>query len=68
MNASELALLQRLLRPDLPLKKNGELLGPFKVWMKLLNVIDLWIQSHLNQKLNSIQMLKKVLLSEANIL
>jgi len=68
LNASELALLQRLLKPELPLKKNGEILGPFEVWMKLLNIIDLWIQSHLNQNLNSIQMLKKVLLFEANIL
>ena len=67
LNASELALLQRLLRTELPLKKNGELLGPFKVWMKLLNIIELWIESHLNQNINSIQMLKKILIDEKNI-
>ncbi len=66
LNPSELALLQRLLRPELPLKKSGELLGPFKVWIKLLSIIEVWIKAHLNQNLNSIQMLKKVLLYEEN--
>jgi DNA repair protein RecO (recombination protein O) len=28
LNASELALLQRLLRPDLPRRRDGELMGP----------------------------------------
>ncbi len=61
LNASELALLQRLLRPELPLTKDGEIMGPLKVWIKLLNVIELWIQSHLNHKINSIQMLRRVI-------
>ncbi len=68
LNASELALLQRLLRPELPKTKKGGILGPFRVWMKLLNIIELWIQAHLNRNLNSIQMLKKALMSEENIL
>ncbi len=58
LNASELALLQRLLRIPLPLAKSGELLGPLRVWMKLLNVVELWINTHLNQKLNSLKLLK----------
>ena len=61
LNASELALLQRLLRPELPFSKDGEIMGPFKVWMKLLNIVELWIGSNLNHSLNSVQMLKKVL-------
>ncbi|AAP99441.1 MULTISPECIES: DNA repair protein RecO [Prochlorococcus] len=62
LNASELALLQRLLKPILPLKQTGELLGPMKVWMKLLRVIELWIETHLNRNINALSMLKKILL------
>ena len=40
LNPSELALLQSLLRPNLPRKKNGELLGPKEVWLRLLSIID----------------------------
>ena len=40
LNASELALLQRLTSPCLPIKKDGSILGPFKVWIKLLKVVD----------------------------
>ncbi len=58
LNASELALLQRLLSPSLPLKKDGSLLGPSNVWMKLLQVIEIWIKSHLHGNLNSLKMLK----------
>ncbi|KGG16566.1 MULTISPECIES: DNA repair protein RecO [unclassified Prochlorococcus] len=61
LNASELALLQRLVNAPLPLKKNGELLGPFSVWIKLLKVVEIWIGAHLNKKLNALTMLKATL-------
>ncbi|WP_269622433.1 DNA repair protein RecO [Prochlorococcus marinus] len=60
LNPSELGLLQCLLRPNLPIKKNGEILGPKKVWLKLLFVIEIWVESHLNKGLNSLRMLKKI--------
>ena len=63
LNASELALLQRLLHAPLPLKKSGELLGPFTVWMKLLQVVELWIEAHLNRKLNALKLLKDSVVS-----
>ncbi len=69
LNASEMALLQRLLHPPLPRsKKNGILLGPLKVWLKLLNVVELWIRAHLNKDLNSLKLLKSVFISSNNSL
>ena len=47
LNPSELALLQRLPRPDLPRRRSGELMGPEAVWLRLLRVMELWIRSHL---------------------
>ena len=38
LNASELALLQRLLRPALPRRRDGELMGPVPVWLRLLQL------------------------------
>ncbi len=67
LNASELALLQRLLSPALPRKKTGEILGPFNVWLKFIAILELWIKTHLNKKLNSIEMLKKALISTEKI-
>ncbi len=58
LNPSELALLQRLIKPNLPRKHNGEILGPLKVWMKLLNILEAWIEIHLQIKLNALEMLK----------
>ena len=63
LNASELALLQRLLTPVLPKKKDGSLLGPSKVWIKLLKVVEIWIEANLNQNLNSLKILTIVLYS-----
>ncbi len=60
LNPSELALLQRLLNPTLPIKKNGELLGPKEVWLKLLRVVDKWIGNHLHKRVNSLKMLEDV--------
>ena len=63
LNPSELALLQRLLRPNLPTRKDGELMGPKEVWMKLLTVVECWIDNHLPKNLSALKMLRESLLS-----
>ncbi len=68
LNASEMALLQRLLNPSLPINKAGELLGPLKVWIKLLNIVELWIGTHLNKNPNALKLLKDAILSKNNFL
>ena len=60
INASEVALLQRLLFPDLPIKSNGELLGPKKVWLKILFIIETWISTQLEKDLSSLKMLREI--------
>ncbi len=67
LNASELALLQRLLKPQIPRNKKGELLGPLKVWINLLQVVEIWVEAHLNRTLNSLHMLKESLNANKNI-
>ena len=62
INASEVALLQRLLFPELPIKSNGELLGPKKVWLKILLIIETWISTQLEKELYSLKMLKELYL------
>ena len=57
-NASEIALLQRLLFPELPIKSNGELLGPKKVWLKVLFVVESWISAQLEKELASLKILR----------
>ena len=52
INASEVALLQRLLFPELPIKSNGELLGPKKVWLKILFIVETWISTQLEKVLS----------------
>jgi len=61
LNASEVALFQRLIQPNLPLKKNGDVLGPQEVWVKLLIILEGWMEIHLSRKLNSIEILKSTL-------
>ena len=63
LNPSELALLQRLLRPDLPKRKDGELMGPKEVWIRLLNVVECWINNHLPKNLRALKMLHESLLN-----
>ena len=58
LNASEVALLQRLLFPELPIKSNGELLGPKKVWLRILSIVDSWISTQLEKELSSLKMLR----------
>tara|TARA_Y100001968_G_C19453774_1_gene770685 strand:+ start:11671 stop:12492 length:822 start_codon:yes stop_codon:yes gene_type:complete len=63
LNPSELALLQRLLNPNIPMNRNGEIIGPKKVWLKLLLVLEIWINNHLPKKVRSLQMLREVISS-----
>ncbi len=49
LNASELALLQRLLRPSLPRRRDGELMGPLPVWLRLLDLVETWCREHLGR-------------------
>ena len=59
LNASEIALLQRLLFPELPIKSNGELLGPKKVWLRILLIVESWISAQLEKELSSLKMLRE---------
>ena len=62
LNPSELALLQRLLKPTLPLKADGTLMGPQLVWLRLLSIVEYWINNHLPRKLSALKMLREALL------
>jgi len=57
LNASEIALMQRLLFPDLPIKSNGALLGPKEVWEKILKIFCIWIPAQLGKELSSLKIL-----------
>ncbi len=59
INASETALLQRLLFPEFPIKSNGDLLGPKKVWQRLLKIIEFWIPAQLGKELSSLKILSQ---------
>jgi DNA repair protein RecO (recombination protein O) len=50
LNASELALLQRLTRPALPRRRDGVLLGPEAVWLRLLSLVETWCGEHLGKR------------------
>lgn len=58
LNASELALLQRLPRPHLPRRPNGELMGPEAVWLRLLTLLECWCQEHLSRRLRALNVLR----------
>lgn len=61
LNPSELALLQRLVRPNLPRRRDGELMGPRVVWLKLLKIVDCWIQNHLSGRVKALTMLHQTI-------
>ena len=63
LNPSELALLQRLLRPSLPTRQDGELMGPKEVWLRLLTVMECWISNHLPRKVRALSMLREALIT-----
>ena len=60
VNASEIALIQRLLFPELPIKSNGELLGPKIVWLKILSIVESWIFAQLGKQLSTLKMLREI--------
>jgi DNA repair protein RecO (recombination protein O) len=59
LNASELALLQRLLRPALPRRRDGELMGPEAVWLRLLQLVEIWSREHLGRSARSWRLLRQ---------
>ena len=59
LNASEIALMQRLLFPELPIKSSGELLGPKKVWAKILRICNSWIPAQLGKEISSLKILRE---------
>ncbi len=61
LNPSELALLQRLLKPGLPINHQGKLLGPREVWLRLLGVVECWTNTHLLKKISALTMLRESL-------
>lgn len=58
LNPSELALLQRLPQAELPRRRNGDLLGPRRVWLKLLAVLECWYRAHLPRPVRSLTMVR----------
>ena len=59
LNASELALLQRLVRPALPRRRDGELMGPSPVWLRLLQLVELWSREHVSRSPRSWRLLQQ---------
>ena len=58
LNPSELALLQRLLRPALPRCRDGSLMGPPEVWLHLLDGVDLWCREHVGRAPRAFRLLR----------
>ena len=58
LNASELALLQRLPRPALPRQRSGALMGPLPVWLHLLDVIESWCREHVGRMPRALVLLR----------
>ena len=56
--SSELALLQRLPRPGLPLRPGGALMGPEAVWLHLLELIEAWCGEHLGRSPRAFRLLR----------
>ena len=65
LNPSELALLQRLTRAELPRRRDGALMGPPAVWRRLLRVVEIWSRTHLNRPSKALAMLRETLLAGA---
>ena len=66
LNPSEMALLQRLFQPHLPKRKDGQLMGPPSVWITLLKIVELWIETHLPKKVTSLSMIRESFLLTNN--
>lgn len=59
LNPSELALLQRLPGAELPRRRDGALMGPPEVWLRLLTVVECWIRSHLPRPVHALAMVRE---------
>lgn len=67
LNASELALLQRLQRPALPRRRtDGDLMGPLPVWQRLLRLLHFWIGQHVQRQPRSLGFLERLAADPAN--
>ncbi|KKZ12320.1 MAG: hypothetical protein TE42_04875 [Candidatus Synechococcus spongiarum SP3] len=61
LNASEVALLQRLQHPDLPRRRaDGDLMGPLPVWQRLLQLLRLWMGQHVQRQPRSLGFLEQL--------
>jgi DNA repair protein RecO (recombination protein O) len=58
LNASELALLQRLTRPAPPRRRDGGVMGPEAVWLHLLDLVEAWCGEHLGQRPRAFRLLR----------
>lgn len=58
LNASELALLQRLTRPAPPRRRDGALMGPPSAWLRLLGVVEHWCREHLARPPRAFRLLR----------
>jgi DNA repair protein RecO (recombination protein O) len=58
LNASELALLQRLPRPQPPRRRDGGLMGPETVWLHLLDLVETWCGEHLGRRPRAFRLLR----------
>tara|TARA_Y100001968_G_C19360717_1_gene719620 strand:- start:240 stop:1046 length:807 start_codon:yes stop_codon:yes gene_type:complete len=66
LNPSELALLQRLARPSLPIDSKGEIMGPKNVWLRLLTVVEYWIITHMQKKVRALNILRESIISSGD--
>jgi DNA repair protein RecO (recombination protein O) len=64
LNASELALLQRLPRPGLPRCRDGSLMGPAWAWLRLLELVQVWDQEHLGRRGRALGLLQSCFTTE----
>ena len=59
LNPSELALLQRLPQLELPQRRDGGLMGPRRVWLRLFTLLEFWCRVHLPRPVRSFAMVRE---------
>ena len=47
----------------IPFESNGKLLGPKNVWLKLMKVVEVWVETHLQRRITSLQMIREIIIS-----